>query len=62
MNLRLSRWSEKLVEQHCPACDGRGVPSVKQPALPGRKIYPAPCKKCGGKGRIAKVTYGAPTN
>jgi hypothetical protein len=23
-----------------------------QPVRPGRKIYPAPCKNCGGKGRI----------
>ena len=53
MDLRMSRWSEKLPEQRCPACDGRGVPAVKQPAVPGRKIYPAPCKKCGGKGRVA---------
>jgi len=55
MNVNMRRMAEKLPEQHCPACDGRGVPAVKQPSRPGRRIYPAPCKKCGGKGRIAKV-------
>jgi DnaJ-class molecular chaperone len=52
-DLRLNRNSEKVPEQHCPACDGRGVPAAKQPARPGRRIFPAPCKKCRGKGRIA---------
>ena len=55
MNVNMRRMAEKLPERHCPACDGRGVPAVKQPSRPGRRIYPAPCKKCGGKGRIAKV-------
>jgi hypothetical protein len=40
-------------EIKCPECDGTGLAPVKQPVQPGRKIYPAPCKKCGGKGRIA---------
>jgi DnaJ-class molecular chaperone len=53
MDLNMTRMPEKLPEQHCPACDGRGIPAAKQPARPGRRIYPAPCKKCGGKGRIA---------
>jgi len=44
--------STKPTESKCPACDGTGYPVVKQPVQPGRKIYPAPCKKCGGKGRI----------
>jgi DnaJ-class molecular chaperone len=39
-------------EQECPACNGTGCPVVMQPLRPGRKIYPAPCKNCGGKGRI----------
>lgn len=51
----MRRLPEKLPERHCPACDGRGVPAVKQPSLPGRKIYPPQCKKCGGKGRIPKI-------
>jgi DnaJ-class molecular chaperone len=34
------------------ACDGTGFPKVAQPAEPGRKIYPPPCKHCLGKGRI----------
>jgi DnaJ-class molecular chaperone len=42
-------------EIKCPACDGTGFPKVKQPAKPGRKIFPAPCKKCFGKGRIGSV-------
>jgi hypothetical protein len=28
---------------------------LKQPVQPGRKIYTAPCKKCGGKGRIKEA-------
>jgi DnaJ-class molecular chaperone len=36
----------------CSACDGTGFPKVSQPAQPGRRIYPAPCKQCLGKGRI----------
>jgi DnaJ-class molecular chaperone len=42
-------------ETKCEACNGTGFPKVKQPTEPGRKIFPAPCRKCGGKGRI-KVT------
>jgi hypothetical protein len=36
-------------EQECPACNGTGYPVVMQPVRPGRKIYPAPCKKCGAR-------------
>jgi hypothetical protein len=39
------------IEVKCDACDGNGYPPVRQPA-PRRKTYPAPCKKCGGKGRV----------
>jgi len=34
-------------------CHGTGFPKVKQPVQPGRRIYPAPCKECAGKGRVA---------
>jgi len=34
---------------------GTGFPTVKQPVQPGRKIYPAPCKQCFGKGRLART-------
>jgi DnaJ-class molecular chaperone len=57
MGLR-TRQSEKatdVAEQHCPACGGTGFPTVRQPAQPGRRVFPMPCKKCGGKGRIAKA-------
>jgi DnaJ-class molecular chaperone len=37
-------------EQRCPACDGTGFPTAGQPVLAGRRIYPPPCKECGGKG------------
>jgi hypothetical protein len=33
-------------------CNGTGYPVLMQPVRPGRKIYPAPSKKCGGKGGI----------
>jgi len=44
---------EPVAEIRCPACSGTGFPEVKQPVEPGRKIYPAPCKECAGKGRVA---------
>ena len=43
--------TEGRSEVKCDACDGRGHPSV-QAVAPGRRIYPAPCKKCSGKGRL----------
>jgi hypothetical protein len=42
-------------ETKCEACNGTGFPKVKQPTKPGRRIYPAPCRKCGGKGRIKET-------
>jgi DnaJ-class molecular chaperone len=45
--------STKVTESKCPACEGTGFAPVTQPVQPGRKIYPAPCEKCRGKGRIA---------
>ena len=39
-------------EIECPECGGTGFPKVRQPDQPGRKIFPAPCKRCFGKGRI----------
>jgi DnaJ-class molecular chaperone len=42
-------------EHKCVACNGTGFPTVRQPAQTGRRIYPAPCKKCGGKGRTLEV-------
>lgn len=41
-------------EVRCDACSGAGFPTIKQPAQPGRKIYPAACEKCGGKGRLSR--------
>ncbi len=38
------------------ACDGTGLQKVKQPTQPGRKIFPAKCEECLGKGRIKKPT------
>jgi DnaJ-class molecular chaperone len=46
----------KPTEQKCPACNGTGFPTLSQPVQPSRKIYPAPCKECGGKGRIKDLT------
>jgi ssDNA-binding Zn-finger/Zn-ribbon topoisomerase 1 len=42
----------KPTEFRCPACDGTGFPKVTKEMPPSRKIYPAPCKECSGKGRI----------
>ena len=46
-------------EIECPECDGTGFPKVSQSVQPGRKIYPAPCKQCFGKGRIASTEFAA---
>jgi DnaJ-class molecular chaperone len=39
-------------EVKCKACDGTGVELAKQPSDPAKRIYPARCKVCGGKGRV----------
>jgi len=44
----------ELTEVICPACDGTGFQKVEQPTEPGRRLYPAMCKVCFGKGRINK--------
>jgi DnaJ-class molecular chaperone len=46
------RSKEASTEVKCSACDGTGFQAVAQPAQPGRKIYPPPCKHCLGKSRI----------
>ena len=45
----------KPTEQKCSACNGTGFPLVTQPMRPGLRIYPSPCKKCGGKGRVTEA-------
>jgi DnaJ-class molecular chaperone len=47
----------KVTEVECPACGGTGFPEVRQPAQPRRKIYPPPCKRCFGKGRIGLTEF-----
>jgi DnaJ-class molecular chaperone len=51
--MKKSKPKEAVAEIKCPACEGTGFPKVKQPDQPGRRIFPAPCEKCGGKGRVA---------
>ena len=48
----------KIHERVCPACNGAGYPAVKQPAQPGRKIYPVKCTSCDGKGKVADADRG----
>jgi DnaJ-class molecular chaperone len=43
------------IESKCGACRGTGFAVVKQPAQPGRRIYPPRCAKCHGSGRIRKT-------
>ena len=52
--IAMKRPREVLTEVVCPACDGTGFQKVKQPTLPGRKIFPPKCVECLGKGRIKK--------
>jgi hypothetical protein len=44
------------VEQTCPACNGAGCHVMTQPVHPGRRIYPARCTECDGKGKITVAT------
>jgi hypothetical protein len=53
--MKRSKAEDALQEIKCPACDGTGFPKVKQAVEPGRRIFPAPCRECGGKGRIASL-------
>jgi DnaJ-class molecular chaperone len=46
----------KPPERKCPACNGTGFSVVAQPERPGRKIYPARCENCAGKGRITEAS------
>jgi DnaJ-class molecular chaperone len=48
----MTKQSAKATEFKCPACKGTGFPAVKQPAEPDRKIYPARCERCDGKGWV----------
>jgi len=32
----------------CPACYGSGFEVTMQAIRPGQKLYPVPCKECGG--------------
>jgi DnaJ-class molecular chaperone len=50
----MPKLSAKPAEFKCPACKGAGVRAVKQPAQPGRKIYPARCERCDGKGWVGR--------
>jgi DnaJ-class molecular chaperone len=49
---------ERVPEIRCAACNGTGFLKVKQPVEPGRRIYPAPCKECAGKGRLTRNEIG----
>jgi DnaJ-class molecular chaperone len=42
-------------EIKCEACDGTGFEVVKQPSEAVKRIYPARCKVCGGKGWVKKT-------
>jgi hypothetical protein len=63
----LKQPTTKAIELKCRTCKGTGFAAVVQPAQPGRRIYPARCMKCQGKGRtdqrrIVIVTKsGSPT-
>jgi DnaJ-class molecular chaperone len=51
----MKRDKEPVAEIKCPACDGTGFPNVKQPVEPGRRVFPAPCRECPGKGRTGSM-------
>jgi DnaJ-class molecular chaperone len=49
---QMPKLSAKPAQFKCPACKGTGFVAVKQPAQPGRKIYPPRCERCDGKGWV----------
>jgi hypothetical protein len=49
---RYEKPREVLTEVYLHSLRWHGFEKVKQPTEPGRKIYPAKCKECLGKGRI----------
>jgi DnaJ-class molecular chaperone len=49
---QMPTFTAKPIERKCPACNGTGFPPVKQPKEQGRKIYPARCERCDGKGWV----------
>jgi hypothetical protein len=52
-SMKAQQKPEKAIEEiNCDVCSGTGFPAVSQPTQPGRRIYPASCKKFGGKGRL----------
>jgi DnaJ-class molecular chaperone len=55
----MPKLSAKPAEFKCPACKGTGFRAVKQPAQPGRKIYPARCERCDGKGWVGRELRGS---
>lgn len=60
--MKRSRSKLVVTEINCPACDGTGFPLVPQPQQAGRKIYPAPCPQCLGKGRISSLGESTATD
>jgi DnaJ-class molecular chaperone len=55
LKVQMKKQSGKPAEHNCPACNGTGFAAVTQPLQPVRKIYPARCKNCAGKGRITEA-------
>lgn len=47
----MKRTKMARTESKCAACNGSGFSAVKQPAQPGRRIYPPRCVKCDGSGK-----------
>jgi DnaJ-class molecular chaperone len=59
MPKRAATWSYKIQRKRspksevvCDECNGRGTPPRIKDSARGRKLYPAPCTKCQGKGRL----------
>jgi DnaJ-class molecular chaperone len=52
--MKNSKNKAAVAEDDCPECNGSGFQAVVQPIQPGRKLYPPRCKKCLGKGRLAR--------
>lgn len=46
------RANSRATEIRCDVCKGTGLQAVTKAAAPGRRIFPAKCPKCAGKGQL----------
>ena len=55
ISFREQRQASTEVEVKCDACNGTGFQAINKAAQSGRRIYPATCPRCVGKGRVRNM-------